>query len=203
MGNESVGTRSRERTCTALLRYTRVPGAHTHPTDTPPSHQARRCSCSSIGAPARAHLPQRHRLHLRHVLHARTRGRCKKTLVIQNSHTFLIVSAGKTPPTCDEIVDLRHSACGHNQYWSNIRRIYNKLPLVNVAFTPKIYVAPATRCELSSKHTVSGGQSIPQMGVVILYNELGKYTLLPVHTSSTIVVVWSGLPSCVPVHVLV
>ena len=59
-------------------------------------------------------LPQRHRLHLRHVLHARTRGRCKKTLVIQNSHSLLIRSAGKTPPTCDEIVDLRHSACGHN-----------------------------------------------------------------------------------------
>ena len=87
---------------------------HTHPTDTPPSHQARRCSCSSIGAPERAHLPQRHRPHLHPVLHARARGRCKKTLVIQNSHSFLIRSAGKTPPTCDEIVDLRHSACGHN-----------------------------------------------------------------------------------------
>ena len=91
------------------------PYARCQPLD-PPSHQARRRSCSSIGAPARAHLPQRHRLHLRHVLHARTRGRCKKTLVIQNSHTLLIVSAGKTPPTCDEIVDLRHSACGHNKW---------------------------------------------------------------------------------------
>ena len=30
------------------------------------------------------------------------------------SSSFLIVSAGKTPPTCDEIVDLRHSACGHD-----------------------------------------------------------------------------------------
>ena len=62
----------------------------------------------------RAHLPQRHRLHPHHVLRARARGRCKKTLVIQNSHSLLIRSAGKTPPTCDEIVDLRHSACGHN-----------------------------------------------------------------------------------------
>ena len=32
----------------------------------------------------------------------------------ENPHSLLIVSAGKTPPTCDEIVDLRHSACGHN-----------------------------------------------------------------------------------------
>ena len=92
----------------------RAPSAHAPPRDTHPSRQARRSGRSSIGAPARAHLPQRHRLHLRHVLHARTRGRCKKTLVIQNSHSLLIRSAGKTPPTCDEIVDLRHSACGHN-----------------------------------------------------------------------------------------
>ena len=82
----------------------------------PPSHQARWRSCSSIGAPARAHLPQRHRLHLHHVLHARARGRCKKTPLIQKkSHSLLIVSAGKTPPTCDEIVDLRPSACGHDE----------------------------------------------------------------------------------------
>ena len=33
----------------------------------------------------------------------------------ENPHSLLIVSAGKTPPTCDEIVDLRHSACGHNE----------------------------------------------------------------------------------------
>ena len=33
----------------------------------------------------------------------------------ENPHSLLIVSAGKTPPTCDEIVDLRHSACGHNK----------------------------------------------------------------------------------------
>ena len=32
----------------------------------------------------------------------------------ENPHSLLIVSAGKTPPTCDEIVDLRPSACGHN-----------------------------------------------------------------------------------------
>ena len=37
---------------------------------------------------------------------------------------------------------------------SNIHRICKKMPVLNVAFTPKTYVALATRCELSSKHTV-------------------------------------------------
>ena len=39
-------------------------------------------------------------------------------------------------------------------YWSKLHRIYKNLPVLNVAFTPKTYVAPATRCELSSKVTV-------------------------------------------------
>ena len=59
-----------ERTFTALLLHPPGSRCSHHPTDTPPSHQARRCSCSSRCAPARAHLPQRHPvLRLGHVTH--------------------------------------------------------------------------------------------------------------------------------------
>ena len=41
-------------------------------------------------------------------------------------YSLLIESAGKTPPTCDEIVDLRHSACGHNNNKNGLQRPYSR-----------------------------------------------------------------------------
>ena len=115
MGNESV--RRREvGGAQSTGRPTQLQASGSpHPRNTPSTHQAKaerprqhqrpsmRASATAPSSP----FPWRR---------VRTRSRpVSGPLIHENPHSLLIVSAGKTPPTCDEIVDLRHSACGHNK----------------------------------------------------------------------------------------
>ena len=90
----------------------RFPPPHEHPTHPP----------SEGGAAAAAPTPQHARICHSAIVSIPVASRqdtavagVRTPSIHENPHSLLIVSAGKTPPTCDEIVDLRPSACGHNK----------------------------------------------------------------------------------------
>ena len=115
------GQREREKTRSRRCSTHRS----THPTASqrfPPPHEHPTHPPSEGGAAAAAPTPQHARICHSAIVSIPVASRqdtavagVRTPSIHENPHSLLIVSAGKTPPTCDEIVDLRHSACGHNK----------------------------------------------------------------------------------------